>query len=355
MIAWRHGSAIKKAEGFSPRLASWDRHDHPSQVRLRGYLSQMTTLLGELPDTPLTLHLEVDVLDASRLHRHHDLENYLTPLVRHLGSANFVHVSAVKFVGGGSRLTISHAVPFELPHAQLAHRCEGQDWKAGLRAAIIASGATTLQPGPVEVRQVFHCAPGRNWVPWWKPSGDAMGPVLGEPYADKPFYPNDDRIVSLVLTRVPDASLSRGAFDIALWWRSLTPTQDTERPIGRVVDGAFWAANRLGADRRSVSVPDMHRVYRELWPLASSGQSYNSFAAIVNYQTINMKSRFPKAAEPRAEAAWIKDPMFYRTARGQYQTLTAPQVDRFRRAVASEDPRVYLAEYDALDLVGAPW
>jgi hypothetical protein len=62
-----------------PRLASWDRHDHPSQIKLRSYLRKLLDDLGPLPDCPrLFLDMTVDVVIPARLL--HDLENYLTPL-----------------------------------------------------------------------------------------------------------------------------------------------------------------------------------------------------------------------------------------------------------------------------------
>ncbi|MHB1330304.1 MAG: hypothetical protein ACYC2K_19060, partial [Gemmatimonadales bacterium] len=152
MNAWRNGPTIRTVEGLAPRLASWDKHDHPSQVRLRAYLNEVTADAGDLPGGPLTLHLEVDVQKQAHLHHHHDLENYLTPLVKHLGARKFVHVTAVKFVGGGSRVTISRAIECEVPEPDLRYECDGSDWKASLRNTLIARPDQLLAPGSVEVR-----------------------------------------------------------------------------------------------------------------------------------------------------------------------------------------------------------
>jgi hypothetical protein len=48
----------------------------------------------------------------------------------------------------------------------------------------------------------------------WKPTGDAMGPVLGE---YRPFSPHDDRIVALSLHLNTDASIGHNV-DIGMWW-----------------------------------------------------------------------------------------------------------------------------------------
>jgi len=66
----------------------------------------------------------------------------------------------------------------------------------------------------------------RNWVNLWKPTGDAMGPVLGE-NPSRRFNPDDDRIVSLGLHLNLDREAGY-AVDVGMWWRSQTAYQ-TER------------------------------------------------------------------------------------------------------------------------------
>jgi hypothetical protein len=159
------------------------------------------------------LHMDIDVREPARLLRHHDLENYLTPVVYRLGSERFTYVSAKKQVGGSSRLRIGLAHPLpEIPEAETWGHfsyCAGsgvqtKGWKANLRAALAASEPLPLPPGPVEVHLAWRCSPRRNWVWLWKPTGDAMGPVLTEPDPRNPFNPNDDRIVSLGLQGAPE-------------------------------------------------------------------------------------------------------------------------------------------------------
>jgi len=64
----------------------------------------------------------------------------------------------------------------------------------------------------------WRCSATRNWVWLWKPTGDAMGPVLGEPDACHPFNPNDDRIVALALHLNADPATGHEV-DVAMWWR----------------------------------------------------------------------------------------------------------------------------------------
>ena len=55
-------------------------------------------------------------------------------------------------------------------------------------------------------------------VELWKPTGDAMGPVLGEPEAKRPYNLADDRITVLYLHLNPDTSMGNDV-DVGMWWR----------------------------------------------------------------------------------------------------------------------------------------
>lgn len=77
-----------------------------------------------------------------------------------------------------------------------------------------------LPAGAVEVEVAWRCdaKTARRWSNWWKPTGDAMGPVLGEPQAHKPFNPADDRIVSLAMHLVSDSTMGK-AVDVGMRWQ----------------------------------------------------------------------------------------------------------------------------------------
>jgi hypothetical protein len=195
---------------------------------MRAYLAELFDALGPLPEQPTTLflHMDISVSDPTALLRHHDLENYLTPVAAHLGGSRFVLASAVKRLGGPSQLIVGEAVPSQtVPHASWSsfnwHSENGAGtaaWKIGLRTALLTTQPALLPPGPVDVQIAWRCAPSRAWVNLWKPTGDAMGPVLGEPQPAHPFNPSDDRIVYLQLHRVLDSTMGH-AIDIGLWWR----------------------------------------------------------------------------------------------------------------------------------------
>jgi hypothetical protein len=217
-------------EGVTPLLASWEKSTHPSQIRLRAYLSEIVGALSPLPsDGPLFLHLDTDVQDSARLLRHYDLENYLTPLfgARWLPPSKFVLVSARKYVGGGSRIACGIAKPLIAPDEQdwshfsinAGRGAAHHEWKERIRSGLAASNPIPIPPGPARVRIAWRCAASRNWCTLWKPTGDAMGPVLGTANPDRPYQLNDDRIVNLELHRQVDESLNHDVV-VGMWWRS---------------------------------------------------------------------------------------------------------------------------------------
>ena len=230
---WGRGAELTRIEDIEPHLDSWDKHTHPSQRSLKVYLDRVVERLGPLPDgdTPLYLHLDVDRQSRAALVRQPDIENYLTPVARRLGPRRLRLVSGTKVAGGGSRIVVG--VAERCPVQDLAewghfvHAAQNgvgsTEWKVALRQALAATGPQPLPAGPVTVQLAWRCSPTRPWLDFWKPSGDAMGPVLGEPDGMRPFNPADDRIISLQLHRISDAQMGF-AVETAMWWR-MDPTQ----------------------------------------------------------------------------------------------------------------------------------
>jgi len=207
---WTCGTLHQALTDIHPRLASWDAKTYPSQGRLRAYLKDLMARLDPLPPAPLPLflHLSVDVRERENLLQGHDLENYLTPLFGRewLDPARFVRVSAAKHVGKGSRLTIGLAkretgasAGTGWGHFSCAAGSGASEkpWKERLRTALADSSPRPLPPGPIEVRLAWRCSPARNWVNLWKPTGDAMGPVLGEAARGFSFLRRSDQHVGL--------------------------------------------------------------------------------------------------------------------------------------------------------------
>jgi len=228
---WEMGNEVRRVAGIRPVLASWMAKTHPDQIKLQAFLDRTIPALTPLPSGhELFLHMEIDVIDPKHLSHHHDVENYVTPLFGgpRLDPTRFVFVSARKRVGGESHITIGTARPRkpQLDPTAWAHfSCtmsgspQTKQWKSQLRTALTKSGPTT-PGGSLEVHLAWRCSDRycRNWVSLWKPTGDAMGPILGEPFTDKPFYPNDDRITYLGLHLRRDEAMELHC-DVGIWWR----------------------------------------------------------------------------------------------------------------------------------------
>jgi hypothetical protein len=225
---WKRGTVDYEVSGVEPVLAQWQASTHPAEIRLRQYVSKLVQDLSPLPDRgPLYLHMDIDIREQERLLRHYDLENYLTPLFgrRWLPPERFVLVSARKYIGGGSRVLCGLAEQsskcdetswFHFSH-EAGSGYSTPRWKAALRAALAASGPSVLPPGPAKTRIAWRCSSRRNWANLWKPTGDAMGPVLGCSDPRNPFNPHDDRIVDLELHLNLDDSLRHDVV-VGIWW-----------------------------------------------------------------------------------------------------------------------------------------
>ncbi|RPI91701.1 MAG: hypothetical protein EHM40_14930, partial [Chloroflexi bacterium] len=170
-ILWEPETILKTITDIKPRLASWDKEAHPAQIRLRGYRDALMAALLPLPedDRPLFLHLDIDVEQPSHRLKHHDLENYLTPLFGGgaLNAARFFLVSASKYVGGGSRLLLGTARPageaLLTCWDDFAYTARGstqtKGWKVNLRDALAGTNPRPLTAPAVEVQIAWTCSP----------------------------------------------------------------------------------------------------------------------------------------------------------------------------------------------------
>ena len=213
-----------------PFAGELEKSTNPAQIRLRAYLDGLICQLLPLPDddAPLFLHLDVDVREPQRLLRHYDLENYLTPLfgLRYLPASRFNLVTARKYVGGGSRIAWGRAAP-ALPATgewasftiSAGRGATLKAWKERIRSALAATAPAIIPPGPARVRLAWRCGAHRNWSTLWKPTGDAMGPVLGAANPQRPYHLDDDRIVDLELHRIVDQAVGHDV-EVGMWWQA---------------------------------------------------------------------------------------------------------------------------------------
>lgn len=195
-----------------PRLASWDAADHPSQRALTCYLGQTVEDLREHlhSDRPWALELVVGLPPSVPLLDHHDLDNYLYPLSARLGGENLTSVQARKAHGHHSTARLGTARP--VPDSATAHRIRttasaGRPaFKQQIHDQLVDAGASPL-PSHTGIAVVigYRCGPRRNWINMWKPTIDALGPLIGE--GPRPWHPRDGAIVDLALHCVVDEDL----------------------------------------------------------------------------------------------------------------------------------------------------
>lgn len=220
---WTAGPPLIVVGDIRPRLASWNKSTDPAQTALGQYLDDLMQRIGTLPptDAPLALQLDVDVEQPGRLLHQYDVENFLMPMfgAKRLPPSRFVLVAGRKHVGGGSKLTVSLATPAATPCAapffiRAGAGSQTLAWKTRILTAIEAT-AKPLPAGPASARFAFRCASKRNWTGLWKPTGDALGPLLGLEGQNR-FGPCDGRIVELELHRFDDDALGHDV-DVGVW------------------------------------------------------------------------------------------------------------------------------------------
>jgi len=227
---WEQQETLTTIHNIKPQLASWDKLTYPSQIRLQAYRHELMNKLHPLPsnDLPLFLHLDVSVQHPTHLVKHHDLENYLTPLFGNklLDSKRFVLVTAQKFIGGESQLIAGVARPTNTSPTGWSHfaytaqgSVQSKQWKENLHHALSTSNPILLTTQTVDVQLAFTCSPRRNWVNLWKVTGDCMGPILGVQNQNRPFAPNDDHIIDLKFHRTDDSTIGNDVH-IDMWWRA---------------------------------------------------------------------------------------------------------------------------------------
>lgn len=211
---------------MTPRLASWNRVGDPARDRLDLYLSHVHGLTTRYMTTELPLALELHVGMGQRpLAQESDLDNFLEPVLRHLGANRFWAAFGAKRAEEQSTLAVGPTTPTEPPRGPdlvvaPAGSYERRAWLHQIEDACAA--ADRLDPdgqGPVRLIVAYELGPRRTWVNLWKPTIDALGPLLGTvPRPTKAHNdPRDGRITALELHRNvhPDAD---NDIKISFWW-----------------------------------------------------------------------------------------------------------------------------------------
>ncbi|MEV4260562.1 hypothetical protein [Kribbella sp. NPDC049584] len=194
-----------------PRLASWNKATDPDQLRLREYLNDTAELLAPsmVVTGPWALLLEVglpagrDLLDAA------DLDNYAFPLAARLRNAELVSVWCAKRHVETSCVLVAPAHETPGPGTTYTVRttasAQSKAYKEQVRAAV--RHAAQIPDGAVHLQLSFVVGPHRNWLTLWKPTIDALEPLLGRTRPDREWHPRDGRITDLGLHVAGDPSL----------------------------------------------------------------------------------------------------------------------------------------------------
>lgn len=194
----------------TPRLASWNKSTDPDQVRLREYLADTAELLApSVVSGPWALWLDVGLPTSRDLTDTADLDNYAFPLATHLRDQDLVSVWCTKRHAEISRATVAPAQGAAAPATTFSVRTtassETQAYKEQVRAAL--AHAKEIPDPAVHLQLAFIVGPQRNWLNLWKPTIDALDPLLGRTQPDRDWHPKDGRIVDLGLHVAVDASL----------------------------------------------------------------------------------------------------------------------------------------------------
>ncbi len=194
-----------------PRLASWNKATDPDQVRLREYLEDTVDLLAPamVPSGPWALLLDVGLSRGRDLIDTADLDNYAFPLATRLCSENLVSVWCTKRHAQTSRVLVAPAYETPRPDpiytARTTASAQTKAYKEQIRTAV--EHASEHPAGAVRVQLAFVVGPQRNWLTLWKPTIDALGPVLGRTRPDRDWHPKDGRITDLGLHVTVDPSV----------------------------------------------------------------------------------------------------------------------------------------------------
>lgn len=200
--------------GVAPRLASWDKADHPDQVRLRTYLDHSEALLaGSRIDGQWALRLDVglpatrDLLDAA------DLDNYAFPLAYRLRDPGLVSVWCTKRWSDTSFVRIESAREVYAPSAgvltaQATASASTVAYKEQIHSAV--ADDEKLPEGPVTLELSFVVGPRRNWLNLWKQTIDALDPLLGRTSPSRRWHPRDGRITELGMHVTMDPNAGYG-------------------------------------------------------------------------------------------------------------------------------------------------
>jgi len=192
-----------------------DRADHPSQLRLQPFLDNAESLVAaSRVGGPWALRLDVGRPATRRLLDGADLDNYAFPLARRLDDPELVSVWCTKQHTARSYVRVEPADEGAPPSTGVfVTRTTGVSYakiayKEQIRSAVVTA-AELPATRAVKLNLAFVIGSGTNtkWWNLWKPTIDALDPLLGRDPKRRDWHPLDGRITELGMHLSVDPTL----------------------------------------------------------------------------------------------------------------------------------------------------
>lgn len=198
----------------APALASWDKAGSPGRARVEAFTGHACSVVADSVAATagqLAIGLDVGLPETVHLLTLNDLDNYLFPVMQALAKRtgrDIVSAWAVKRYAEESYITVGQAMSVADPggvcafHMETSASYEKRAYKEAIRDR--AATAEPLQEGGVSLQIAFAVGPGRTWPNLWKPTIDALGPILGRDDGASEWNARDGRITELGLHCIID-------------------------------------------------------------------------------------------------------------------------------------------------------
>lgn len=212
---------VKHQLEVAPALDSWNKAGDAGQTRLQAFVDHAEGLVAPpRVNGPWALRLDVGLPAAENLLHQKDLDNYALRLAFRLQDDNLVSVwctkqhrehSFVRIEGAReipqakdfviARPTASYARPDHLYHQQVEEA--------------VAAKVQLPTDRAVRLELAFVVGPAWNWLNLWKPTIDALVPILGHSGSSRTWDPLDGRITELGMHLTVEQTARRVMIGIA--------------------------------------------------------------------------------------------------------------------------------------------
>ena len=178
-----------------------DKADHPSQRRLKEFLDDTEDLVAESRISgSWSLRLDVGFASDRNLLDRSDLDNFAYPLAARLKDERLVSVWCTKKHNDQSYVRIEAArqtapplVDVVVAEPTASYSKPGGLYKMQVRAAV--AELPQIPPGPVRLELAFVVGHTMNYLNLWKPTIDALGPLLGSDNSGREWSPGFSQVI----------------------------------------------------------------------------------------------------------------------------------------------------------------